>query len=41
MITNEEITLSNDTKSKLKIFFNRVESEKERTGHVIKYIEER
>jgi hypothetical protein len=41
MITREQITVSHDTKKKLKILFSKVGSEKERTEHIIKYVEER
>jgi hypothetical protein len=41
MITNEQTTASHDTKSALKMLFDKVGSEKERTAYVSKYVEER
>ena len=40
MITNEDITASQDTKSEGKILFSNLGLEKEQTGYLCKYVEE-
>jgi len=41
MITNEQITVSHDTKSEYKILFSKYGLEEERTGYVSKYVQKR
>jgi len=41
MITSENITASHDTKSEHILLFSKVGLEKERTGYLSKYVEEK